>query len=368
MSGDTGVPKQSGVMEGGGFYAAHSVTQHGAGALGLPLVGRAVDALDIDGMTPPVLVADLGAAQGGNSLEPMRAVLDALTGQGVAHPVCVVHTDLADNDFATLFRLVESSPDSYLRGHPNAYPLVAGRSFYDRIFPSASLTLAWTSATLHWLRRAPGPVPDHFFVQQSRDHDARRAYAQQSQRDWLDFLSARATELVPDGGIVVVDVLMGDDGSMGSEALFDAVEAGLAAARDAGVISADERARTAYPTWFRSLDELRAPFAPRFVAPTGEQLELAELTPAILDDPFADLLHTGDADGYAAAQVGFLRGFLDPSFAAALDDSRPDEDRSAALDVVWSITRAAIAAAPQAMSPAYRLVTARIRRIGEQES
>lgn len=358
----------TGVMAGAGFYAAHSVTQHGAGDFGLPLITRAVDALDVGALTDPVMVADLGAAQGGNSLEPVCAVLDAFVGRGMTRPVCVVHTDLPDNDFATLFRLVESSPDSYLRHHPDAYPLVAGRSFYDRIFPSSSLALAWTSAALHWLRRPPGPVPDHFFVQQSLDHDARQAYEEQSRRDWLDFLAARAAELVPGGGIVVVDVLMDDDGVMGSEALFDAVEVGLAAARDVGVITADEHARAVYPTWFRSLTELRAPFTPEYTAPSGQRLELAELEPVTLDDPFAELLHAGDGDGYAAAQVGFLRGFLDPSFAAALDTSRPDGDRRAALDHVWGATRAAIAADPESMSPTYRLVTARIRRIEEHQT
>jgi hypothetical protein len=67
---------------------------------------------------------------------------------------------------------------------------------------------------------------------------------------------------------VFVDVLMGDDGAMGSE-LFQTLEDALRASRSAGDLTGPEYAAVAYPTWFRSAAELRAPFDPAYTGPAA---------------------------------------------------------------------------------------------------
>jgi hypothetical protein len=67
------------------------------------------------------------------------------------------------------------------------------------------------------------------------------------------------------------------------------------------------------------------------------------------------------AQAYRAGQAGFLRGFLEPSFGAALA-AWPVADQNRLLDEVFADTAAGIAAAPSAVSPDYRLVTGRVRR------
>jgi hypothetical protein len=332
-------------MAAAGEYAEESATQHGAAAFGFPLIPRAAESVVLPPAGEPLLLADFGAAQGTNSLEAMRRALAAFADRSAF----VVHTDLPGNDFTTLARTLETSPDRYDRDRPDAVPLMSARSLYDRVFPAGRLHFGWTASTLHWLRAAPGPVRDHFFVQLSRDEDARRAYRDESQRDLRDFLRHRAEELAPGAGVVIVDVAMGDDGTMGSEALFDRLNDALVEIHERGLIDADELARMVYPTWFRSLDEVRAPFAEDI------GLELAALEPVTMDDPFRAQLD--DAEAYAAAQVGFMQGFLEPSFAAALSDAhRP------ALAEVWTAARRRIAADPAAVSPRYRLMTALVRR------
>jgi SAM dependent carboxyl methyltransferase len=353
---------RAGVMAGAGRYAEESATQHGAASFGFPLIPAAVAQLEPPA-GGPLLLADFGAAQGTNSLEAIRRALAALAERVPGRPALVVHSDIPGNDFTTLCDTLETSDARYTRDRPDVLPLMAGRSLYDRVLPPATLSFGWTASTLHWLRRTPGPVTDHFFVQLAQDGDARAAYAEQSARDWRDFLDHRAAELAPGAGIVIVDVAMGEDGTMGSEALFDRLNDALVETREAGLLSAAEFARIVYPTWFRSLAELRAPFAPHHVAPGGEAVELAELAPAILDDPFRPAYErTGDARAYAAAQVGFLAAFLEPSFAAALDRGRPDAERAAVVDEIWERARRLIAAEPLTVSPRYRLVTALIRR------
>lgn len=364
-TGTTDTTGDAGVMARHGYYDQHSATQGSAADLGLGLLADAVHDLDdrvVAGDARP-RIADLGCAQGHNSLRPVGAALDALAAAG-AGPVDVVHTDLPTNDWATLFAVVEHDPSSYLRAHPDAYPSVIGRSFYDRLVAPASLHVAWTASTLHWLRTSPGPIADHFFVQSSTDAAARERYRAEAAADWLAFLDHRSVELAPTGSVVFVDVRMGDDGTMGSEALFDCLEDALRAARDAGRITADEYAHLAYPTWFRTLDELRAPFTDgRCTGSSGGVLELVHLEPVELDDPFLAAYHAdGDATAYGAAQAGFLRGFLAPSFATALA-TRTAHQRDVVLDEVFTDAARRIAADPAAVSPRYRLVTGRVRRV-----
>jgi hypothetical protein len=366
----------TGVMAADGYYADHAATQREASTLGLDLVAQAVadvDALpEVEGARTAWRIADLGCAQGHNSMPPMRAAVTALRSRDrddsdhPDHPVDidVVHTDLPDNDWATFFHNVDHDPASYARDSTGTYPSVVGRSFYERLFPGASLSLAWTSSTLHWLSRSPGPVADHFFVQMSTDQDAQERYRTRSAQDWRDFLAARSVELRVSASLVFVDVLTDEHGVMGAEALFQTLEDALRASRSTGDLTAQEYADMAYPTWFRTLTELGAPFDTPYVGPAGGTLELVSMTPVRLSDPMLPQMRAdGDAAAYAASQVGFLRGFLEPSFRAALA-GRPHADQDRLLDGIFADAAERVAADPAAVSPDYRLVTGRVRRTG----
>lgn len=355
-------PDFASVMASGGRYAAGAATQRGAADVGLALIPAALDGVEIAPDGPPLLTADFGAADGANSLVPMGTALRQIRRRAPTRPVVAVHADIVGNDFGALAATLEAAPNRYDREDANVLPVMAARSLFGPVLPPASLVFGWTASTVHWLSRPLGPVPDHFFVQLSGDAEARRRYCAQSARDWTDFLAARAAELVPGASVVVVDVLMDDDGVMGAEALFDLLGTALTRCRDDGTLSADEYANMVYPTWFRSRTELSAPFAPDFTAPEGQRLQLGELREVVEPDPFGALLH--DPTGYAAAQVDFLRGFLEPSFAAALDPGRKPHDAAVALDRLWSTARELIAADPAAVAPAYRLIALRVQRVG----
>ena len=346
-------------MAGEGFYGRHSAPQHAIASLGLDLLDTAVDHVELPADDRPLIVADFGAAQAHNALAPMQRIIDRLRAR-TSSEVVIVHTDLPSNDWATLFEVVDGSVPSQADGTIHSF--AAGRSFYDRIFPARSVAVGWTSSTLHWLRNAPGPITDHFFVQLSSDDAARQRYREQSEQDWRDFLRCRAVELRPNGSVVFVDTLMGDDQIMGGEALFDALQASIATMHRGGAISDAGYGALAYPTWFRTEAELRAPFSPEFAGPSGAALRLVDLRTVVLDDPFLAAFQTsGDAGAYAAAQVGFLRGFLEPSFEAELAGAGAG-DPGPALDGLWQGLTARLAADPLGVSPRWRIVVGRVRR------
>ena len=117
------------------------------------------------GPPPPVaaVIGDFGCAGGANEMEPMGLAIDGLPSRSPGTPVQVVHTDLPQNDFGPLFDFLQR-PESYLGGRPEVYPAVIGRTLYGPLFPAGTLTLGWSSITLHWLSSMPGAIQDQVYA------------------------------------------------------------------------------------------------------------------------------------------------------------------------------------------------------------
>src|SRR5205823_6563570 len=121
----------SGVMERGGFYNRHSLPQHDAAAFGMDDLAAAAASVPLAAPGRVFVIADYGAAQGRNSLAPMRSTIEKLRSRAAAPmPIAVVHTDIPGNDFSALFELLDRSGESYLAGVENVFAYAAGRTFY----------------------------------------------------------------------------------------------------------------------------------------------------------------------------------------------------------------------------------------------
>jgi len=352
-------PDQTGAMAGHGEYDHHSLAQHSAGGYGLPLWARAIDdvrALVADDL--PVSIADLGAAGGHNELPPMRAAVDGLRAAGVGAPIVVVHTDIPTNDFTTLFETIERDPDSYL-GAPDVFAFAAGRSFYERIFPAASLTLAWTAIAVHWLSHVPVPIPDHIYSEFATG-SVRTAFEQRAAEDWDAFLTARAAELRPGGQLVVVGGAAADDGSSGATRLMQSVNDALRAEVAGGALAPGEYLAANVPTWNRTLTEFVAPFGREGRATAAGLTLLEQDLVAVPDAYLAAYRDDGDAAKFADAVSGFVRAFTEPSLLGDLD--RPAEARAAIADRVYARVRAEAVADPDAFETIWHVSLLRIRR------
>jgi SAM dependent carboxyl methyltransferase len=344
----------SGAMEGGGYYTAHSQPQEAYGELGFEWLEAAAAEAPVDGT---LVVADMGAAGGGNSLEPMRRAIAALRERRGDAPVLVVHTDIPANDFSALFELVASSPKTYVTD--DVYALAEGRSFYERLFPDAYLTLGWSSIAVHWLSTVPTAIPDHVYCSFATG-EARDALREQSARDWRAFLGARAAELRPGGRMVVVGGAALDDGSSGAEGLMDMANRALEGLVSVGILREDEYARMTIPTWNRTTAEFVTPFEGEAVG-----LDLRRHTLRTLDDAYlAKYREDGDADAYATAVAGFFEAAFEPSLWSALDDARDADDRAALAARFNGRLRTAIAADPEAASCTWHVVVLDIAKPG----
>ncbi len=309
----------SGVMQRGGFYNRHSLPQHAAAAFAGDVLAQAAAAAPLPDPRAPFVIADYGAAQGRNSLEPMRIAIRAIRARADDLPISIVHTDIPGDDFSALFTLLESDPNSYLKDAANVFPFAAGRSFYRRIFPARTVSLGWSAIAVHWLSAAPAAIEGHIWSP-CAGPEAQAAFARQSACDWRDFLEHRGAEMRPEGRLVVIGGGADENGDSGARGLMDMANAALRALVAEGALAAAEYRRMAIPTYNRTPGEFTAPFAGGGVS--GLRLEHGELH--ILKDPiWRDYRRDGDLDAFAAAYLDFFEAAFAPSIFSALDPGRP---------------------------------------------
>jgi hypothetical protein len=224
----------------------------------------------------PILIADYGAGTAHNALLPISHAIRALRNRTPQdQPVLLAHTDVPDNDFTALFDTLENDPDSYLRTESAVYASAVGRSFYQQVLPSHSVSLGWSSWAIHWLSRVPMPIPDHVLPAYSTDTAVRTACAKQAAHDWHEFIAFRGRELTPQGRLVVLTMGLDEDEQLGLRPLVESLYTGLRELVSSGLITAQELHGMSIPIVGRSEKDFVAPFAPkdRFEGLSIEHLE-----------------------------------------------------------------------------------------------
>src|SRR5260221_10731684 len=215
-------------MEGHGAYNRSSLVQAAGSSPAVPLLEKAAQQVSLPAAPEPVVIVDYGSSEGRNSLIPLSVAIGILRDRiGRERPISVVHTDLPGNDFDALFQMLVSDPGSYLREDPAIFPSAVGRSFYEQIMPTSSVTLGWSSWAVQWLSRVPALIPDQVQVAYSRDAATRAVFSRQAAEDWRGFLSHRAAALKPRGLLGLLSMAAEGQGGFGYPAPVGAIYGGF---------------------------------------------------------------------------------------------------------------------------------------------
>ncbi|MED6190010.1 hypothetical protein PIB30_101582 [Stylosanthes scabra] len=211
-------PMNSGV--GDKSYALNSFFQKKMMLKAKPMLEESITRLYYNIVPKCLKVADLGCSSGPNALELVSNVIN------IAH-TCSSNlnlnlpdfqfylNDLFGNDFNTIFK---SLPQFYKtlseeKGHEigscfiNATP----GTFYNRLYPNSSIHFFHSSYSLHWLSQSPEKLSegeealkwDSIYLTRKSCVSMHKAYLEQFQRDFIQFLKSRSEELVPAGGMLL---------------------------------------------------------------------------------------------------------------------------------------------------------------------
>ncbi|MBV9298079.1 MAG: SAM-dependent methyltransferase [Verrucomicrobia bacterium] len=335
-------------MEGHGAYNRSSRVQAAGLSPAVPLLEQAAKTAALELLPQPVIVADYGSSEGHNSLGPLAVAIRTLRKRaGPGRAIWVVHTDLPDNDFTALFQTLAVDPNSYLHGDSAVFASAIGRSFYEQLLPSSSVTLAWSSWAVQWLSRLPAQIPDQVQIAYSRDPAARAAFARQAAEDWRTFLVHRGCELRPGGKLVVLTMAVDEAGNFGYRPLLEAMYAALLDMVKEGFLRAEEARRMVIPTVGRSRSDFVEPFADSgsFNGLSIEQMEvfLSE------DRIWAEFENNGDARGFGAQWAAFSRASVFPTLAAGLETGRAGSRAITFVNRLEADVAARLAASPERM-------------------
>lgn len=344
-------------MKGGGYYSRSTQGAKHAIDNAADMVLSAIDALPPPAPGQPVRIADFGAADGGTSMETLGRAIEAVRKRWAATPVVVTYTDLASNDFSTLFRAVQGldgGQDAYWRPNDNVFVHACGIGFHHQLMPDRSLDLGFSATAMHYVSERPTMIEGHVHHVGATGH-ALASFDRQAAEDWERILLARARELRPGGRLVFINFGKDEDGrylgNTGGVNMFDTFQHHWKAMADEGQISAAEYRDATFAQVYRTPDEFTAPFRDPSSSVSQAGLRLLSAHTAITPCPYRAAFdadpETMSSRTFARSYVPTLRSWSETVFYNALSSERTPEERSALVDAFYQRYEDMVAADPR---------------------
>lgn len=339
-------------MKGAGYYSKATTGARDAINAVLPQVSDALTRMSLD-QPRSFRAADMGAADGGTSVEFWRGLFTALRQRMASRPIEMVYTDLPKNDFSQLFRMIHGQTDirSYLHEISGLYVYASATSFHDAIFPPGTLDLGFSATASHYLSATPARICDHVHMVGAKGSE-REAFQAQGRRDWESFLGNRARELAPQGRLCLLNFGIDEAGRYlghtGGVSMFDTFDRLWRSLVDDGLITHEEYLATNFPQVYRTTEEFTAPLTDPHNPVYRAGLRLEHVESRFTRCPYArDFESHRDAARFAREYIPTLRSWSEPTFAAGLSPARAPAQRMAILDEFYGRYERTVAAAPE---------------------
>nr|GMD32198.1 salicylate carboxymethyltransferase-like [Ipomoea batatas] len=202
---------------GDNSYANNSLLQQNVILMTKPITEEAITKLYTSLNNPKTIaIADLGCSSGPNTLLAISNLVKAVDSQRkklrrVHSPEFQIYlNDLPTNDFNTIFQSLPKHEEDFRReiGEGSRLCFFNGvpGSFYARLFPTDSLHFVHSSNSLHWLSQVPKGIKENkgnICVATASPPNVIKAYYDQFEIDFSNFLKCRSKELVSGGRMVL---------------------------------------------------------------------------------------------------------------------------------------------------------------------
>lgn len=335
-------------MKGAGYYSRATIGAKHVMDNAASLVLGAIDRMAASEDDSPFRITDMGAADGGTSLDLWRTVLADIRGRVKSKPVELIYTDLPKNDFSQTFQMTNTLTDEF----PHVHVMASGTSFHQQILPSGTLDLGFSATASHYITDVPCNIKDHVHMVGAGSNE-RAAYAKKGAQDWENMLAHRAAELKPGGRLCLFNFGIDEEGcylgNTGGVNMFDTFAMLWGKLRDDGVITSEEFEATNFPQCYRDEAEFKAPFEDTNSAPYKAGLRLEHVETRVVRCPFEEDFTENhkDAAQFAESYIPTLRSWSEPTFAAGLNAERPAEERADIIDTFYQNYQYMVAADPQ---------------------
>ena len=274
--------------------------------------------------------ADYGAADGGTSQQMWDMVIRNCRDAGDERQIEMMYTDLASNDFSTLFRIMQGMQGdatyAYQNHFKNVFVHACGTGFHEQLLTNASLHLGFSATAMHYVSVKPMEIPNHVHAA-CADAGSRTAFAKQAAADWENILLARAAELVPGGRFICLNFGIDAEGrylgNTGGKHMFDHFHKFWKALYEKGSITKSEYEGATFVQYYRTMEEFCAPFSDPNSDVSRAGLVLKSSSTKLTKCPYEAAFHdAGEGMSnreYAESLIPTMRSWSETVFKTALN-------------------------------------------------
>ena len=216
---------------------------------------------------PILRMADFGSADGGTSQEMWFNLINKIRSSNDNREIELLYTDLASNDFSTLFKTMQgmqgNSKISFQKQFPNIFVHSCGTGFHKQLLSSNSLSLGFSATAMHYISEKPCQINNHVHMV-GADLIEKEKFAKQALKDWEAILLSRSKELTKGGRFICLNFGIDEKGRYlghtGGHSMFDKFTYHWKSLLNQKIITQDEFQAATFAQHYRTVSEFRKPF------------------------------------------------------------------------------------------------------------
>lgn len=341
-------------MKGAGYYSKATVGAKHVMDNASQMVIDAIGRMNMQDDGSVFRATDMGAADGGTSIDLWRRVLGYVREQTPSRPIEMIYTDLPRNDFSRVFQIVHGLTDteSYLPDVSGVHVMASGTSFHELIVPAGTLDLGFSATASHYIVSNPCNISDHVHMV-GASGDERASYEAQGAKDWETMLLRRTEELKPGGKLCLFNFGIDDQGrylgNTGGQNMFDTFSEIWASLVDEGLITQEEYLNTNFPQCYRTKEQFTAPLDNENSPVYKAGLRLEHVESRVVRCPFEQDFSENhkDPERFAREYIPTLRSWSEPTFVNGLSSERQMEEKADIIDTFYDNYQRRVAENPE---------------------
>ena len=212
-------------------------------------------------------MADYGSADGGTSQEMWGNIVKNIRNSNDNRQIEILYTDLASNDFSTLFRTMQGMQGDPNLAFQNKFQDIfihgCGTGFHRQLLSSNSLILGFSATAMHYISEKPCQIKNHVHMIGANE-DEKLKFKLQAFKDWESILLNRAQELVTGGRFICLNFGIDEKGrflgNTGGHSMFDKFVFHWQKLENHGIISQEEFINATFAQHYRTVEEFCKPF------------------------------------------------------------------------------------------------------------
>ena len=318
-------------------------------------------------------MADYGSADGGTSQELWGNLINFIRNKDDNRDIEILYTDLASNDFSTLFRTMQGMQGNPKLAFQNKFSNIfihgCGTGFHQKLMSSNSLSLGFSATAMHYVSKKPCQIENHVHMV-GASTDEKQKFKLQAEKDWELILLARADELVSGGRFICLNFGIDEKGNhlgnTGGHSMFDKFSYHWNSLRNQKIITDKEFINATFAQHYRNVSEFRKPFDDENSIVYKSGLRLKSCVTKITDCPYKinyeNNKNSISANDYASNLIPTMRSWSETVFKTALNN-REEKDITQILDKFYGMYEQEVAKDPEGHAMDYVHIIMEIEKI-----